>query len=89
MTVVGYSRPAGNASSSSSKPSTDSTDFLKNVVVEVVDLVGEQAERSGDEQERDDRQRGRRPLQDAVADPAPDPLAGLRHVRGVAADARP
>ena len=34
MIVVGYKRPAGNASSSSSNPSTDSTDFLKNVVVE-------------------------------------------------------
>ena len=33
-TVVGASKPAGNASSISSKPSTDSTDFLKKVVVE-------------------------------------------------------
>ncbi len=33
-TVVGTKRPAGNASSISSNPSTDSTDFLKNVVVE-------------------------------------------------------
>ena len=33
-TVVGASTPAGNASSISSKPSTDSTDFLKKVVVE-------------------------------------------------------
>ena len=32
--VVGASVPAGNASSISSKPSTDSTDFLKKFVVE-------------------------------------------------------
>ena len=86
-TVVGASVPCGKPRPSTSKPSTLSTDFLKKRRGRVVDLVGEQAERAGDEDGDGDEQRRHADARGPCRRPAARrPGAALGGVLGVVVD---
>ena len=77
-TVIGASVPCGNASPRTLKP-VDGVDLLlEERRGRVVDLVGEDAERAGDEDRDGDDQRERGALQHLVAEAAPDAHAARR-----------